>query len=215
MSRIIFRRKVAGISKILGLVLALSLPVLVACSDNNNKNKANNGSVTAIGNAAIGGAYTLVDHTGKTVTDADFRGRPQLIYFGYAYCPDVCPTALQQLGLALEMAGRAAKYYQPIFITIDYERDTPEKLAQYVTAEGFPKELIALTGSAEQIEHAKKIFKVYGKKIANEDSPDDFTYDHTSIVYLMDKDGKFIDVFTHNTTAQEIANRLIAYKKTG
>ena len=139
--------------------------LLTACGQQNtNTTKtAQSGQVTAhSGTAAIGGAFTLVDHTGKTVTNKDFLGKPQLIYFGFADCPDVCPTALQQMGAALALAGDAATLYQPIFITVDYERDTPEKMAQYVTANGFPKGLVGLTGTKEQVDVAKKAFKVIG-----------------------------------------------------
>jgi len=209
MSRIIFRRIVTGMS----LTIAVSL--LGACSDNGGTRTAQSGQVTATGKAAIGGAYSLVDHTGKAVTDADFHGKAQLIYFGYAYCPDVCPTALQQMGAALELAGDAADHYQPIFITIDSERDTPEMMAQYVTNNGFPDGLIGLTGSSEQLAHAMKVFKVIGQKVEDSDSAAGYTYDHSSIIYMMDKQGVFVDVFTHATTPQQIADRLISYKKTG
>lgn len=197
------------------MFLAVTLSLIGACSDKGAKRTAQSGQVTATGKAAIGGAYTLVDQTGKAVTDKDFHGKPQLIYFGYTFCPDVCPTALQQMGAGLALAGDAADYYQPIFITIDPERDTPEMLAQYVTNNGFPKGLIGLTGSPEQIAHAMKVFKVIGQKVEDPDSAAGYTYDHSSIIYLMSEKGEFVDVFTHATTPQQIADRLIAYKKTG
>lgn len=210
MSRIIFGRMVAGLS------LAITVSMLAACSDNNTGRKAQSGQVTAVsGKAAIGGAYTLVDHTGKTVTDVDFHGKAQLIYFGYAYCPDVCPTALQQMGAALALAGRAADYYQPMFITIDSERDTPEMMAQYVTNNGFPDDLTGLTGTPEQLKQAMTVFKVIGQKVEDPDSAAGYTYDHSSIIYMMDKNGEFVDVFTHATTPRQMADRLISYKKTG
>lgn len=174
------------------------------------------GPVTAVaGKAAIGGPFSLVDHNGKAVTEADYFGKPQLIYFGFAFCPDVCPTALQQMGAALALAGPAATHYQPIFITIDSERDTPEQLALFVTANGFPEGLIGLTGSQAQIDAAKKTFAVYGQKVEDSSSAAGFTYDHTSLIYLMDDKGEFVDVFTHGSTPQQIADRLISYKKTG
>ncbi|HFB54753.1 MAG TPA: SCO family protein [Hellea balneolensis] len=187
--------------------------LLGSCGDANPSAPAiSSGTVTQVsGKAAIGGAYTLIDHTGKTVSDADYKGKAQLIYFGYAYCPDVCPAALQQLGAALALSGDAARAYQPLFISIDPERDTPEKLALYVTANGFPKGLIGLTGSVEQIEHAKKIFGVYGQKIEDPSNPDGFSYDHTSLIYLMDKNGEFVDIFTHADTPADMAKRLIEY----
>ena len=210
MSRIIFGRMVAGFS------LVAFATTLNACSDNTSGRKATSGQVTAVsGKAAIGGSYTLIDHNGRTVTDVDFHGKAQLIYFGYAYCPDVCPTALQQMGAALALAGRAADHYQPMFITIDSERDTPKMLAQYVTNNGFPSDLVGLTGTPEQLKQAMKVFKVIGQKVEDPDSATGYTYDHSSIIYMMDEDGEFVDVFTHSTTPRQIADRLIAYKKTG
>lgn len=209
MSRIIFGRMVAG------LALFVSLGVLGACSDNSTSQTAQSGTVRSSGKAAIGGSYTLVDHTGKTVTNVDYHGKAQLIYFGYAYCPDVCPTALQQMGAALELAGNAANYYQPIFITIDAERDTPEMLAQYVTNNGFPDGLIGLTGTPEQVAHAMKVFKVIGQRVDDANSVADYTMDHSSIIYLMDENGEFVSPFTHASTPRSIADRLISYKKTG
>jgi protein SCO1/2 len=194
------------------LVLVASV-LLGSCGDANPSAPAiSGGTVTTVsGTAAIGGAYTLMDHTGKSVSDADYKGKAQLIYFGYAYCPDVCPAALQQMGAALSLSGDAAKAYQPMFISIDPERDTPEKLALYVTANGFPDGLVGLTGSAEQITHAKKIFGVYGQKVEDPSNSDGFSYDHTSLIYLMDKEGEFVDIFTHGDTPADIAKRLIEY----
>lgn len=190
---------------------------VVACGPQEIATSGQNTVVS--GKAAIGGAYTLVDHTGTTVTEQNYFGRPQLIYFGYAYCPDVCPTALQQMGAALYLAEQKMpaleNYYQPIFITIDAQRDTPEKMAQYVTANGFPKGLIGLTGSTEQLKQAQKAYAVIGVKIEDGSNPDGYTYDHSSLVYLMDAKGEFVDIFTHADTPQKIADRLIAYKKTG
>lgn len=190
---------------------------LLACGPQDIATSGQNTVVS--GKAAIGGAYTLVDHTGKTVTDQDYLGRPQLIYFGYAYCPDVCPTALQQMGAALYLAENKMpdlkNFYQPLFITIDAERDTPEQMALYVTANGFPKGLIGLTGSVEQLKQAQKAYAVIGEKIEDSTNPDGYTYDHSSLIYLMDEKGEFIDIFTHADTPQKIADRLIAYKKKG
>ena len=195
------------------LLGALAVTSLTACGPSQ---PGTSGPVTAVsGTVTIGGPFSLIDHNGKAVTEADFLGKPQLIFFGFAFCPDVCPTALQQMGAALELAGAAADYYQPIFITIDAERDTPEKLALYVTANGFPKNLVGLTGSVAQIEAAKKTFAVYGKKAEDPSSAAGFTYDHTSMIYMMDEKGEFLDVFPHSATPRQIADRLVSYKKTG
>jgi len=171
--------------------------------------------ITSTGQAAIGGSFSLVDHHGKPVTEADFFGKPQLVFFGFSFCPDVCPTALQQMGAALELAGAAAGHYQPIFITIDPERDTPEQLALYVTANGFPKGLTGLTGTDAQITAVKDVFAVYGKKVTDPTSAAEFTFEHSSIIYLMDAQGKFVSAFSHTDTPEKIAKRLVEYKETG
>ena len=197
---------------------ALLAPLLGACGQ--DKPIAMSGPNTVVaGKAAIGGAYSLVDHHGNAVTEADFVGRPQLIYFGFAFCPDICPTALQQMAFAIEIATEADKsidgHYQTMLITVDPERDTPEKLALYVSANGFPKNLVGLTGSQEQINAVKKVFAAIGNKVPDPSSAAGYTYDHSSIIYLMDKEGEFVDLFSHNDTPQDIAKRLVAYKKTG
>ena len=172
-------------------------------------------STVIAGGPSIGGPFSLVNQDGKAVTEADFLGKPQLIYFGFAFCPDVCPTALQQMGAAYAIAGDAAKDVQPIFITVDAERDTPEQLALYVTASGFPEGLTGLTGTAEQIEAVKKGYAVYAEKVSDPSSAAGFTYDHSSIIYFMDEKGGLIDVFTHGDTPGEIAQRMTEYVKTG
>jgi len=112
------------------------------------------------GRASIGGDFTLINQDGVTVTQDDFRGKAMLIYFGYAYCPDVCPTALQVMGSAMQSIGDKANNFQSVLITIDPDRDTPELLAQYVSSNGFPDGLIGLTGTKEQIATAAKAFSV-------------------------------------------------------
>ena len=203
MSRNIFKR----------LVLVFALVAFGACSQERDVQTAPNTVVS--GEALIGGDFTLIDHEGRTVTDQDFLGKPMLIYFGFAYCPDVCPTALQRMGAALDLAKMLTADIQPILITVDPERDTPERLALYVTANGFPPGLRGLTGSPEQIEAVKKVYFAIGEKVDDPDNSEGFTYDHTNFIYLMGPDGKFVDMFTSLDTPQEIADRLVVHKKTG
>jgi protein SCO1 len=148
----------------------------------------------------IGGPFALIDHTGKLRTDEDFRGKLLLIYFGYSYCPNVCPTDLQQIGLAVDGLGAGAEAVQPIFITLDPERDTAAHLADYVSA--FHPRLIGLTGSAEQIRRVALAYKVYYAKYPP-DSPD-YVIDHSSFVYLVDKAGKYIGFLPPGTAADRI-----------
>ena len=187
----------------------LSFLVLAACSEPT----ARSGQVTATGIGQIGGTYELVNQDGETVTDQSFIGKPQLIYFGFSYCPDVCPLALQKLGAVLSDVDPKGEYFQPIFMSVDPERDTPESLKLYVTARGFPKNLIGLTGTGEQVETAKTAYKIYSQKVEDPGSTAEYTIDHVSLVYLMGTDGKFVDVFTDSTTVPEMVKRLKLYKK--
>jgi protein SCO1/2 len=148
----------------------------------------------------IGGPFALVDHTGKPRTDEDFRGKLLLIYFGYSYCPDVCPTDLQQISLAVNGLGTAGEAVQPLFITLDPERDTAAHLADYVPL--FHPRLVGLTGSAEQIHRVALAYKVYYARYPP-GSPD-YVVDHSSFIYLVDKNGTYIGYFPPGTTADRM-----------
>jgi cytochrome oxidase Cu insertion factor (SCO1/SenC/PrrC family) len=148
----------------------------------------------------IGGPFALTDHTGKLRTNEDFRGKLLLIYFGYSYCPDVCPTDLQQIGLAVDGLGAEAEAVQPLFITLDPERDTAAHLADYVPL--FHPRLIGLTGTPEQIRRVALAYKVYYAKYPP-DSPD-YVIDHSSFVYLVDGAGNYIGFFPPGTTADRM-----------
>lgn len=155
------------------------------------------------GGASIGGPFTLMGQDGKNVTDADFRGRFMLIYFGYTFCPDVCPTALGSVAAALDQLSPAERAkVAPIFISVDPERDTPAVLKDYVAA--FAPDMVGLTGTPEQLAPVVKSFKVYAAK-AKGDDPQAYTMDHSSILYLMGPDGKFLVHFPHGTSAAEVA----------
>lgn len=191
------------------LIASLTLG-LASCS----QPVARSGKVATSGKADIGGAYTLVNQDGETVTDTTYLGQPQLIYFGFTYCPDICPTALMQMGQAQDRLAEKGKDVQYIFISVDPERDTPELLAQYVTANGFPKGLIGLTGTVEQVEAAKAAYKVYSTQVKDEASAGDYMVDHSSIIYFMDAKGELVDFFTHTSAPNDIATRVrVALKK--
>ena len=158
--------------------------------------------------ATVGGPFTLVDHGGKTVTDADFRGRFMLIYFGFTYCPDACPTSLTAITDALGILGGDAKRMAPIFISIDPARDTPEHLSMYVRH--FHPDLVALTGTEDQVAAAARAYRVYYAKVREKGAAeDDYSMDHTAIIYLMGPDGKFRLHFTGHATSPETMARRI------
>jgi cytochrome oxidase Cu insertion factor (SCO1/SenC/PrrC family) len=162
----------------------------------------------ATGAALIGGAFTLTDQTGKTRTDADFRGKYMLVYFGYTYCPDFCPTELNTIGEALGLLGADAAKVQPIFITVDPARDTVEQMKLY--AQSFDPRLVALTGTAEQIAVVAKAYRVYYAKAPGA-SGDDYLMDHSTFIYLMGPDGAYLTHFRYGMSAQDMAAGIRKY----
>lgn len=179
---------------------------LVACGPQTTEGEAGRAGPTVTSGAAdIGGPFTLVDDTGAVVTEAEFKGQPTLVYFGFSYCPDVCPIALQKLGAAQEQMGDAADEVQFVLVSVDPERDTPEQLAVYVTNNGFPEGLRGFTGTVAQIDAMKAAYKVYAQKVLLEDSNMDYTVDHQDLVYLMGKDGQLASFFTARQTPADIA----------
>lgn len=144
----------------------------------------------------IGGSFTLVDHNGVRRTDADFRGKLMLVYFGFSSCPDICPTDLQAIGLALDQLGKAGEEVQPVFITVDPERDTPQLLADYVPM--FHPRLIGLSGDATSIREAASAYRVYYAKVPRTDGSN-YTVDHSGFIYLMDRGGQYLGFFPPGT----------------
>lgn len=162
--------------------------------------------VKVMGQALIGGHFQLTDHTGKRVTDQDFRGRYVLVFFGFTFCPDVCPSALQVMSAALDKLGSKADRITPVFFTVDPERDTPAQLALYVKS--FHPRLVGLTGSSEEVQQAIQAFRVYARKVEDPKSTAGYTYDHSSIIYVMNPDGTYRTHFAHTTNVDAMADRL-------
>jgi protein SCO1/2 len=161
------------------------------------------------GPVPIGGPFTLIDQFGEARTDAEFRGRYMLVFFGFTHCPDVCPVELQTMSDALDLLGAKAGRVVPIFITIDPERDTPEVMRDY--AAHFHPRLVALTGSIEAIDAVARAYKVYYAKVTGKDAPADsadYTMDHTAIIYLIGDDGLYYTHFSPGTSAADLAKAL-------
>ena len=155
--------------------------------------------------AAIGGPFKLVDQNGDTVTNTDLEGKWLLVYFGYTHCPDACPTALNNIALALsDLAPAEKKQVRPVFITIDPERDTSPALKDYVSAFGAP--ILALTGTADAIGQAAHEYRVYYAK--HPEPGGDYSMDHTSIIYVMDPKGRFTASFGGDDPPDQMAARL-------
>ncbi len=157
--------------------------------------------------AAVGGPFHLVDQDGKQVSDQDMKGRPFLVFFGFTHCPDVCPTTLFELSQLLHALGPDADRVGALFITVDPERDTPAALKEYLS--NFDPHLRGLTGDPAAIGAAIKAYRVYAKKVPLEG--DDYTMDHTALVYLMDKNGRFVAPFNMKRTAEAEAADLRDY----
>jgi protein SCO1 len=169
--------------------------------------------------AEIGGPFSLVDQDGKATTDRDFLGAPALLYFGFTYCPDICPMSLQTMRVALETAeteaGAATKRIRPVLISLDPARDTPDALKSYVTSSAFPAGLMGLTGSEAQVAAAAKAFKVGYRKTVQNTSMSDYLIDHTSIVYLLNSQGRLETYFSSNADPAEMGQCLAALVKRG
>jgi protein SCO1 len=156
--------------------------------------------------ALIGGAFALEDGAGKTISDQTLRGRPFLVYFGYTHCPDVCPTELARISDILGKMGD--KPIPVLFITVDPERDTPKVMQDYVSS--FNPAVVGLSGSPQAVEATEKTFRVFARR--GQKQPDgDYSMDHSSIVYLMDKNGAFVEAFNVERSPEDAAKELEKY----
>ncbi len=160
----------------------------------------------------IGGDFQLVDKNEKVWKNTDFKGKPMLVYFGYTYCPDICPTALYNMTEAMEELG-GAKTIQPVFITFDPQRDTPSHLQSY--SQNFHKDFVMLTGTKAQVDQAIKVYLVHASRASEDSGGNDYLMDHSSLIYLMDKEGQYRAHFNHQTPPTEIVKRVKLYFEKG
>lgn len=156
--------------------------------------------------AAIGGPFQLVDQTGAKVDQRLLKGKWSAVFFGFTYCPDVCPTTLFALGEVERRLGEQAKDFQTVFFSVDPERDTPKVMAEYLANDAFPKASVGLSGSPEQVAAAAKAYKVYYAKRPLEGGG--YTMDHTAITYLMNPNGDFVCPIAHASSPDEIAAKI-------
>ncbi len=200
----------------LTILISLSLGTLSACQNNTTEAGAGrSGKTVTSGTADIGGPFELVNQDGSLVTESSLIGKPHMIYFGFTFCPDICPTALQKMGATQDLLGKDGQDIGYVLISVDPERDTPELLKKYITASVFPKGLRGYTGSLEQVEAAKKAYKVFATKATLEGSAGDYTVDHSDIIYFMDKDGQFVDYFYSRSTPKDMNTRIRYHLRTG
>jgi protein SCO1/2 len=157
--------------------------------------------------AAIGGPFQLTDQAGQTVTDQNLKGKPTLIFFGFTHCPDVCPTSLFEISEVLKAMGKDADRVNALFVSVDPERDTAAAMKDYLSS--FDPHLQGLTGNPESVAKVLSAYRVYSKKVPLKDG--DYTMDHTALIYLMDRDGRFVSPFNLKRTPAEAATDLKKY----
>ncbi len=185
-------------SVIFGLVTLFVALLLGGYALLSNKNIS-----TGSGVALVGGPFSMINQKGETVTDKTFLGKPILLFFGFTFCPDVCPTELQVMAAALTEMGDTGADIQPIFVTVDPERDTPAVMAAYVS--NFGERFTGLTGSPAQIAEMAQTYRVFYAKQENKADPKNYQMDHSAIIYLMGNDGKFLKHFSYSTDAKALA----------
>jgi len=159
----------------------------------------------AVTEDAFGGPFTLTDHTGKDVTEKDFTGKYRLIYFGFTFCPAICPTELSKITSTLKILGDQGDMILPIFITVDPERDTPEKMKDYISL--FHPSIVGLSGTPEQIKRALKEYKIYAAR-REEPGMTEYTMDHSSFIYFIGPDDRLLHIFKMEDTAQVMADTI-------
>lgn len=157
------------------------------------------------GQPAVGGPFELVNQNGQPVDETILKGKWSAVFFGFTYCPDVCPTTMQTLAVVQDQLGPKAKDFQVVFISVDPERDTPEQLATYLSNEVFPKGVIGLTGTPAQVDAAAKAYRLYYKKVGE---GEDYLMDHFSGTYLMDPKGEFSRILPYNIPPEELTRQI-------
>ncbi|MBX2805042.1 MAG: SCO family protein [Hyphomicrobiales bacterium] len=159
------------------------------------------------GKALIGGEFTLTNHTGETVTDKDFHGKYMLVSFGYTFCPDICPAELQLMTDAMEKMGETQNDVVPVFVTIDPTRDTVELMREYVS--NFHPRMVGLTGTEEQIKKAAEAYRVFYARTETDNADNEYyLMDHSTFIYLMDRNGEYIQHFPYGINADDLATRI-------
>ena len=190
--------------RVLALLAALAAAAPVAAQQS-ERSAAELMDVVMWNREPIGGPFALTDQTGTRRTDADFRGKVLLVYFGFTYCPDICPTDLQQMGTAVDRLGPAGELVQPVFITVDPERDTAAHLKEYMPL--FHPRFVGLTGDAAAIAAAAGAYRVYFEKVERADKSD-YTVNHSAFIYMIGRDGEYLGFFPPGTSAERLAEAM-------
>jgi protein SCO1/2 len=196
------------VASVVGLVLAAGIAWWTVAQDRAARTAETDGGLPpVVGSDTVGGPYSLTAHTGERVTQESWGDRWQLIYFGFTFCPDICPTSLSDMAAAIDLLGDKAERVQPILISIDPERDTVDQLASYVPL--FHPRLVGLTGTEAEIAEVAGEFRVYYQKVQQEDA-DYYLMDHSSFFYLVSPDGEEVTIFPHGSTPEQMAETIEA-----
>mgnify|MGYP000851892897 CR=1 FL=1 len=195
--------------RVIAWVLVGSTVVLVAISYGLQQFMSPPPTAQQATRSAITGKFSLIDHTGKSVMEQDFRGKWTLVFFGFTYCPDVCPTTLDKVARLMNRLEKDGENIWPLFISVDPERDKPAVLKKYVAA--FHPRIVGLTGTAEQVKAATDAFKVYYAKVKQKTAPDGYTMDHSAFLYFMNPKGQYQAHFSHHDGVEKIAKRIRGY----
>lgn len=196
---------IGAVAAVVALIVGLVV-MTIGQQDNDKYAQCRVGKVAG-GSGAIGGPFTLVDETGKTVTDKDVIDQPSLLYFGYTYCPDVCPLDTSRNAEAIEILESRGKIVKPVFISIDPERDTPETLRDFT--DNLHPRMIGLTGTPEQVKAASTAYRTYFKRREAEDGDADFyLMDHTTQSYLVMPEDGFVEFFRRDLTPEQVADQI-------
>ncbi|MBK67438.1 MAG: hypothetical protein CMP22_04825 [Rickettsiales bacterium] len=173
---------------------------------NSSKQAETSSMVEGIAGLKLGGEYELMSHDGVMVTNATYHDKPRLMFFGFTYCPDICPTELAMITRVLnDMDEEKTEDLKVLFVSVDPERDTPEQLKEYLSL--FHPKIEGLTGSEEQVEHVKNLFKVYSSKVFPEDG-NDYTVDHSAFLYFFDADNQLVAMLKHGATEKDLKSVL-------
>ena len=198
------RKDLTRFASVCGLILAAALPAMPGAAHDVPPDPGQPSASPATSARASGGPFTLVDHTGREVSDQNYRGTFMLVFFGYTFCPDICPMTLSEITLALEYLSPTEKAaITPLFITVDPERDTPEVLSEYLQA--FDPAIVGLSGTPDQVHQFADAYNVtYEKAVDPTGANGDYSVDHNSYIYLMGPAGEFWTVFGFDSAPERL-----------
>ena len=199
-------RRIAMLATLAVALLLGGTAAFILLADRGGRFAACDGGSVAGGGDLIGGPFTLIDQTGQQVTDADVIDGLTLVYFGYTFCPDICPVDVARNADAVDLLDQRGVTVKPVMITVDPARDTPEVMADY--AGYMHPRMVGLTGTDEQIEAAKTAYKVYGAKAAGQEDEEFYIVDHTTLTYLMHPEEGFLAFFRREMSAEQVADRV-------